>query len=401
MLLQSAAIFLSFLLLVKTEQSRDDTAANVSPSATSANCFPSDPVKNPDGGFICEGDYIRLYSVDAKSQHQYLAIKDTPDAGPPSYVRNAMTTGHSYPFKLRDTSGRWLKISPGNYKDKKYQTLYVDNWEAVYDDHTNPTMLLYVPNTVYTSRSSMAGGAPAGWILDAAQGLVLWDYYQERVAFDWAGPNPSQVPGCETLTLWTIEQTQSPTEFTGYIEKVLNLKYAITNVGATEQNLILTMSTTQSNTWMFNRDQRFKYSVTGQGWVGVPFLGTGMSVSVSADIAFTTGRGNSQTKSTYFSVSAMIPVPGQSVISGSIWMTKATMKQVPLMYTVQRTWPDGKVVTFEVTDTVDVVQYYDAVICISKASGIDLGQTPACVPPALSMGKSTGSSGIILPFLQA
>ncbi|TPX35773.1 hypothetical protein SmJEL517_g01871 [Synchytrium microbalum] len=454
MLLQSSAIFLPFLLLAKAGQNGGGTTPNVSLTATAANCFPSDPVKNPNSAFICEGDFIRLYSVDAKNQQQYLAIKNTPDDDqrhqsvqvntgssnatafqifpfapqsppynwpnpdwPPSYVRDAMKTGHTYPFKLRDGGGRWLKISPGNYKDKKYQTLFVDNMDEVYADvRTGASMLLYVPNSVFTTRSSNAGGAPAGWILDASQGIVLFNYYQDHVVFDWDGPNPKHFPGCETLSAWTIEQTQSPTAYTGFVEQVLNIKYeyvrtdaalkslvmsneatpnignsSITNPGATEQNLILTMSTTQSNTWTFNRDQRYKFSTTAQAWVGVPFLGTGMSVSVSADMALTTGTGTSQTKSTYFSISAMIPVPGQSVVSGSIWMTKATMKKVPLTYTVQRTWPDGKVITFKVTDTVDVVQYYDAVVCISQALSINLGQTPACVPPAFSMWNSNST----------
>lgn len=43
----------------------------------------------------------------------------------------------------------------------------------------------------------------------------------------------------------------------------------------------MTMSATKANTWSVNKDQRYSFSTTGQTWIGMPFLGTGMQISLT------------------------------------------------------------------------------------------------------------------------
>ncbi|TPX41967.1 hypothetical protein SeMB42_g03118 [Synchytrium endobioticum] len=483
------------------------------------NCFPYD-AQSKNSSLICEGDFVSIGTVWIDNSPRYWGIRQQPErdyqnqrvatttdlndtttsfqifpmapwtkgtppgwSATPKYIHDSLEKGPIYPFKLKDAKGRWLKSNPPvTVQDGKYASLYVDNMQSATDN--SHAELFYVPNYIYTLRSSSSGNAPSGWILRSEDGVVIWkngynynrmkkrdvienveeveevedieedvidesygdddDQGQEsrlqrrffglfkkkskpkdgsendELILDLNGPLPSNYPGCETLSLWTIEQTLSPPAYTGYIEKVVDVKYdldqalkrlvlsnevepnnnnaSIVNSSPTEQNLVITMSTSKSNSWTFSRDRRYSFSSTGSTWVGLPGLGTGMQMSVSSEFSRTAGSGQSNSSSTHFSVSVMVPVPPVSIMSGQLWLTKAEIRNVPLTYSVVRQWPNGDQVSFDVHDSVDVVQYYDAVICISKALNISLGVTPGCIPPPFRMWSSNGTE-VVLPFI--
>ena len=105
-----------------------------------------------------------------------------------------MTKGPIYPFRLKDFKGRWLKVAPSHvrsstlyffcpelkdtnfdllkYVEGRWQTLYVDNKQVSNDNES--AELCYIPNYVLTSRSSVSGGEPSGWIVRAEDGVVFW-----------------------------------------------------------------------------------------------------------------------------------------------------------------------------------------------------------------------------------